>query len=132
MQAPAEDPRREEGRDDTRGLADSAPRRTYLAAERTYLAWLRTGLGALGLGLAVGRLIPALIESSHLEFGLLGAGYGLLGIVLVVFAGWRQRRIHRALVSGEPVPLDGWIVNILTAVALILAVATIALVLVEI
>jgi uncharacterized membrane protein YidH (DUF202 family) len=55
-------------------LVDSAPRRTWLAAERTYLAWLRTGLGALGLALAVGRLLPALIDVSHVEFGLLGIG----------------------------------------------------------
>ena len=61
------------------GLVDSAPRRTYLAAERTYLAWLRTGLGALGLSLAVGRLIPALIDSSHVAFAVLGVGYGAAG-----------------------------------------------------
>ena len=44
----------EEQPKDVVNLADSAPRRTWLAAERTYLAWLRTGLGALGLALAVG------------------------------------------------------------------------------
>jgi putative membrane protein len=113
-------------------LRDSAPRRTYLAAERTYLAWLRTGLGALGLGLAVGRLMPALVDASHVAFGLLGAGYGLLGVFLVLFAGWRQQRIHRALVADRPIPLDAWIVNVLTVAGLVLAVATIVMVLVEI
>jgi putative membrane protein len=118
--------------DSAPGPTDSAPRRTYLAAERTYLAWLRTGLGALGLGLAVGRLIPALMESEHTEFGLLGAGYALLGVFLIVFAAWRQRRIARALTEGEPLPLDGWVVTVLTVSGLVLAVATFALVLAEV
>ena len=42
-----------EGGETTGVFSDSAPRRTWLAAERTYLAWLRTGLGALGLALAI-------------------------------------------------------------------------------
>jgi inner membrane protein YidH len=111
---------------------DSAPRRTYLAAERTYLAWLRTGLGALGLGLAVGRLIPALIESSHVEFALLGVGYSLLGVFLVLFAGWRQRRVRRALAEDGPIPIDAWVVNVLTVAGLVLAVATVVLVVAEV
>ncbi len=113
-------------------LRDSAPRRTYLAAERTYLAWLRTGLGTLGLSLAVGRLIPALIDASHVRFGLLGAGYGLLGMAMIVFAAVRQRRIRRALVEDRTVPPDGWVVTWLSAVSLLLAVATVALVVAEI
>jgi uncharacterized membrane protein YidH (DUF202 family) len=43
--------------------SEGAPRRTSLAAERTYLAWLRTSLGAIGVALAVGRLIPALLSA---------------------------------------------------------------------
>ena len=119
-------------RQDDQGLRDSAPRRTYLAAERTYLAWLRTGLGALGLGLAVGRLIPALIDSEHLAFALLGVGYSLLGVFLILFAGWRQRRVHRALVANGPIPFDGWVVNVLTVAGLVLATATVFLVVVEV
>ena len=119
-------------RRDEPGLRDSAPRRTYLAAERTYLAWLRTGLGALGLGIAVGRLIPALIESEHLAFALLGVGYSALGAFLILFAGWRQRRVHRALVEDGPIPLDGWVVNVLTVAGLVLAAATVFLVVVEV
>lgn len=114
------------------GLRDSAPRRTYLALERTYLAWLRTALGALGLALAVGRLIPALIQSEHVVFALLGTGYGVLGVFLIVFAGWRQRRVHRALVDGMPLPDDAWVVTVLTVAGLLLAAITIALVLVEV
>mgnify|MGYP005838066475 CR=1 FL=1 len=113
-------------------LRDSAPRRTYLAAERTYLAWLRTGLGTLGLSLAVGRLIPALIDASHVRFGLLGAGYGLLGMAMIVFAAVRQRRILRALVEDQPVPTDAWATTWLSATSLVLALATVALVVAEI
>jgi putative membrane protein len=114
------------------GLRDSAPRRTWLAAERTYLAWLRTGLGALGLALAVGRLIPALIESSHSVFAVLGAGFGLLGAWLIVFAALRLRHISAALHRDEPLPEEGWAMTVTTVAALALAAVTIALVIVEV
>jgi inner membrane protein YidH len=113
-------------------LSDSAPRRTWLAAERTYLAWLRTGLGALGLALAVGRLIPALIDASHVAFGLLGVGYGLLGAFLVFYAALRLRQVRAALLRHVPLPLDEWAMTITTVVGLILAVATIVLVVAEV
>lgn len=110
----------------------SAPRRTFLAAERTYLAWLRTGLGALGIAIAVGRLIPALIQSSHVPFALLGAGYGLLGAFLILFAAWRTSRIRRALEADEPLGADSWALTIAALVGFVLAVGTIVLVFVEV
>lgn len=113
-------------------LSDSAPRRTWLAAERTYLAWLRTGLGALGLALAVGRLLPALLDDDHAEFGLLGAGFGLLGIFLIFLAAYRAQRTRAALSAGRPLPTDYWALWALTAVSAILAVATIVLVFAEV
>ena len=91
-----------------RDLADSAPRRTWLAAERTYLAWLRTGLGALGLALAVGRLLPALVDADHTAFGVLGAGYGLLGVFVLFLGAYRAQRVRSALAAGRPVPTDFW------------------------
>lgn len=113
-------------------LRDSAPRRTWLAAERTYLAWLRTGLGALGLALAVGRLLPALIDASHLAFGLLGGGFAALGVFLLVLAAYRARRTRIALAAGNPLPMDFWAVWVLTAWSCVLAIATIALVVAEV
>ncbi len=110
------------------GLTDSAPRRTWLAAERTYLAWLRTGLGALGLALAVGRLLPALLGESHVEFGLLGVGYGALGIVLLVMGAYRAARVRSALKAGEPLPPDVWTVWVLTVATVVLGVITIVLI----
>jgi inner membrane protein YidH len=114
------------------GLSDSAPRRTWMAAERTYLAWLRTGLGALGLALAVGRLLPALISVSHLEFGLLGAGYGLLGVFVLVTGAFRALRTRDALEAGSPLPTDFWLVWVLTVISIVLAVGTIILVFAEV
>ena len=113
-------------------LADSAPRRTWLAAERTYLAWLRTGLGALGLALAVGRLLPALIDASHLAFGLLGGGFAALGVFVLLLAAYRAQRTRTALAAGSPLPMDFWAVWVLTAGSCALAVATIVLIVVEV
>jgi putative membrane protein len=114
------------------GQTDSAPRRTWLAAERTYLAWLRTGLGALGIALAVGRLLPALIETEHIGFGLLGIGYGALGVFLLVMSAYRTHRVRAALVAQRPLPADTWTIWVLTAAGLVLAAGTIALVVVAI
>jgi putative membrane protein len=114
------------------GLGDSAPRRTWLAAERTYLAWLRTGLGALGLALAVGRLLPALVDADHVAFGVLGAGYGLLGVFVLFLGAYRAQRVRSALAAGRPVPTDFWEIWALTASSIVLAVATIVLVVVAV
>jgi putative membrane protein len=114
------------------GLTDSAPRRTWLAAERTYLAWLRTGLGALGIALAVGRLLPALIDAEHRAFGLLGVGYGALGVFLLVMSAYRTHRVRAALVAQRPLPADAWTIWVLTAAGLVLGAGTIALVVVAI
>ena len=112
--------------------ADSAPRRTWLAAERTYLAWLRTSLGALGLAVAVGRLLPALIDVSHVAFGLLGIGYGALGVFLLCAGAYRTQRVRVALAAQRPLPGDAWTIWVLTAVCLVLALFTIILIAVEV
>ncbi len=109
---------------------NSGPRRTWLAAERTYLAWLRAGLGAVGVALAVGRLIPALIGGSSVAYATLGTGYGVLGAFMVAYAMWRLRRVTTALEANGPVVPDWWAVSLVTAVSLALAVGTIAIVLV--
>jgi putative membrane protein len=120
------------GADEDRSGLDSAPRRTLLAAERTYLAWLRTGLGAIGVSLAVGRLIPALLDSDNVGYALLGIGYGLLGGFLIAYALLRARHLQAALARNERVTLDWWALSLVTLVGLALAVATIAMVLAEV
>ena len=111
---------------------DSAPRRTLLAAERTYLAWLRTGLGAIAVSVAVGRVAPALVGGSNLAYALLGAGYGVLGIFFIVYALVRARRLDAALAADAPVTLDWWALAITSGMGIVLAIATIAMVLVEV
>ena len=110
----------------------SAPRRTWLAAERTYLAWLRTGLGAVGVALAVGRVVPALIGGSRVAYAVLGAGYGVLGAFIIAYALLRARRIDAALAVDAPVAPDWWAIVVVTAMGLALAVATVVMVLVAI
>jgi len=111
--------------------ADSAPRRTWLAGERTYLAWLRTSLGALGLALAVGRLIPALINAERIPFALLGLGYAALAVLLIVLAAYRWQRVRAALAADRPIPEDAWSLWVLTFAGLVLAAATVALIVVS-
>jgi len=112
--------------------ADSAPRRTWLAAERTYLAWIRTALGALGMALAVGRLLPALVDVSHVAFGLLGAGYGVFGLLLIALAAYRSRGVGAALAAQRPLPGHAWTISLVTAFAMVLGILTVVLVLVEV
>jgi putative membrane protein len=110
---------------------DSAPRRTSLAAERTYLAWLRTGLAALGLALAVGRLIPALIDVHRAPFAALGLGYGLFGAFLIAYAAYNTLSVRSALAKNGPLPDDRWAIVVTSVAGLALAFVTIVLVLVE-
>jgi putative membrane protein len=107
-----------------------APRRTHLAEERTLLAWWRTGLAALAVALAVGRLLPAVLESSsETPFVVLGVGYAVLGLGLIVFGLVRDRAVHRALEAGGFAPLSARLVVAVTIYLALLALATIALVL---
>ena len=127
--APEDGERQARGADPGR---DSAPRRTYLAAERTYLAWLRTGLASVGIALAVGRLIPALIDASQVAFAILGIGYASLGIFLIIYAAAGARRIQRALEEDRPLPSDWAAILTTTIGALVLAVITLVMLVVEV
>jgi putative membrane protein len=109
-----------------------ASRRTYLAEERTLLAWWRSGLAALAVALAVGRLLPALVESdSNAPFVGLGVAYALLGLGMVVFGSVRERTVAKALAEGRFAPLPIGVVFGLTAYLAVLAIATIVLVVAE-
>ena len=65
-------------------MPDDATRRTQLASERTQLAWWRTGLTALAVAIGVGRLVPALDDSTvEWPYTLLGVAFALYGIALI-------------------------------------------------
>ena len=106
-------------------------RRTYLANERTYLAWLRSALAALGVSVAVGRLVPALLGASPGPYVALGMGFGVLGLFLFVFGAARQRAVERALATGVFRPLPAWVVLGLAVTGAVLSVATLVLVAAE-
>lgn len=109
-----------------RDPAIDATRRTFLAEERTFLAWLRSGLASIAVSLAVGRLLPVLLDEDQGFYRLLGIGYGLLGIFLMVYGAIRQRVVERRLLTGGFAPLPLWVVVVLGGAGLVLGVATVA------
>src|SRR3982751_6736892 len=78
-----------------------ASRRTYLANERTELAWWRTGLTSLAVSLGVGRLISELGGGADWPYGMIGAGYAVLGLGFIAYGSWREREVRRAFERGE-------------------------------
>jgi len=96
------------------------------------LAAISECLRPLGLAVAVGRLVPALIDASHVEFGILGIGYGALGVVLLLIGAYRAHRVRAALVADRPLPMDAWTVWLLTVAGLVLAAATLVMLVAEI
>jgi putative membrane protein len=78
---------------------DDVTRRTQLAAERTWLAWWRTGIASAVGALAVGGLVPQLVETAW-PYVLLGCAYAGVSFVLFVAGALRQRAVDRALAEG--------------------------------
>ena len=103
-------------------------RRTWLAAERTWLAWWRTGVGAAAVSVGVGRLLPGLAGGALWPLRVLGIGYGLLAVGVLVLGAVRQSRVTAAMRRGGYEPLSSEIVNWLTAAGVALAVGTLAVV----
>ena len=109
-------------------LAD-VTRRTRLAAERTWLAWWRTGIAASAAALAVGGLVPQLVEGTQWPYVALGVGYALAAVAIFALGAIRTRAVEQALAEGRYVMLaPGWIF-VLSAAGVCLAVGTLAVVL---
>jgi putative membrane protein len=107
----------------------TASRRTRLAGERTALAWLRSGLAALAVAIGVGRLLPEVGAGPRWALVLLGIGYAVLGAALIVVGLLRQRALDRALARGDAVPRSERTFAALGGYAVVLAVATVAIIL---
>lgn len=103
-------------------------RRTWLAAERTWLAWWRSGIAVGAVALAVGRLLPGLAKGAHWPFRVLGIGYGLLSVAILLIGAIRQGRSASALREGTFDELSSPLVAWLTAGAVALSVAATILV----
>src|SRR2546423_3614206 len=81
-----------------------ALRRTRLANERTYLAWWRTSLTSFAVALGAGKIVPDLTNSPRWPYALDGAGFAVLGILLLAYGLRRQRAVEQAVDRGEVAP----------------------------
>jgi inner membrane protein YidH len=103
-------------------------RRTRLAAERTWLAWWRTGIAATTASIAVGGLVPQLVEGAGWPFILLGVGYAVLAVTLFAAGELRKRAVDEALDKGRYAPLPAMWTMAFSGAGGVLAVATLLVV----
>jgi putative membrane protein len=102
-----------------------------LAAERTWLAWWRTGIAAATAAVAVGGVVPELVEGSRTPYVILGIGYAALSAA-VLLGGWRRhQRVQTALARGEYEDIPGGWIAALTLAGAALAIGTLAVIVVE-
>jgi putative membrane protein len=106
-------------------------RRTFLANERTYLAWWRTGLTALAAALAVGRIVPEVARTTRWPYEILGGAYALLGVVVIVYGAVRRKQVDRSLGEGSYAHPDDRLLAGVTWLAVLIGVATGALIVVN-
>ena len=103
-------------------------RRSSMAAERTWLAWWRTALAATAGALAVGRFAPELLHVAAWPYVVLGCSYAGLAIGLLVMGAWRQRDLEASLHGDTHRPVGFGLVAVFTGGGILLALATIVLV----
>jgi putative membrane protein len=113
------------------GPVDGDTRRTRLAAERTWLAWWRSGIAAATAAVGVGGVVPKLVDGERTPYVVIGAGYAVLAAAVFIAAGWRRMQVERAIERGEYESMGGPAVVAMTAGALLLAVATFAVIVVQ-
>lgn len=109
--------------------AADVSRRTRLAAERTWLAWWRSGIAATAASLAVGAVVPDLIDNSRWPYVILGVGYAALAVSMFVMGEVRKRAVDRALDEGGYAPLPGTWTVALSGAGGVLAIVTLLVVL---
>ena len=102
-----------------------------MAAERTWLAWWRTALAAMVGALGVGRLAPELLDVAPWPYVVLGAGYAVIAIGLLLVGGRRQAELQRAVHRGFQVPLSFGVVAMFTVAGVVLALLTVVLVIAQ-
>jgi putative membrane protein len=102
-----------------------------MAAERTWLARWRTALVTTAGALGVGRLAPPLLHAAAGPYIVLGCGYALLAVALIVVGSRRHRALERAIERGEPAPLPATTVTLFSVGGVILATVTTVVVLAQ-
>lgn len=102
-----------------------------MAAERTWLAWWRTALAGSVGALGVGRLAPELLDVASWPYVVLGCGYAVLAVGLLIVGALRQHELERALRTGGHVPLRFQTVGLFTAGGVALALMTVVLVIAQ-
>ena len=115
-----------------RGRVDEerdATRRTRLANERTYLAWWRTGLTTFAVSLAAGKLVPELSSGAAWPFEVIGVGFGAVGLLFIVYAYLRQKRVEEAVARGEYAPFETRVALVFAALGVLLGIGTIIVIL---
>jgi hypothetical protein len=80
------------------------------------------------VALAVGRLLPAVTHGARWPFRLLGIGYALLSVAILVVGATRQQRASAALRRGGFSELTSSLVAWLTSLAVFPSVAGMVLV----
>ena len=109
-----------------------ATRRTWLASERTVLAWLRTGLAATAVAVAIGKVVPDLRRGgTDWPYVALGAGYGILGVLIVAYGLWRGREIDEAIRAGRWVTTHDSAMWVIGGIAIVLSLTAAIIVLVD-
>jgi inner membrane protein YidH len=107
---------------------DDVTRRTRLAAERTWLAWWRSGIAAATAAVAVGGVVPELVDGGRTAYAVLGAGYAALAVAMFTAGAVRRRQVDRALERGEYERVSDDVALLLTAAAIALALGTFAVI----
>lgn len=103
-------------------------RRSRLAGERTQLAWWRTGLTSLAVALAVGKLVPDLgTVSNKWPYSALGVGFAVYGVLLFGYGTLMSREVDAVIEKGKRRVPRNWMIQTLTAIGMVLATATAAL-----
>ena len=108
-----------------------ATRRTWLASERTWLAWVRTGFTATAVSVGIGRIAPAVSDVARWPYAVIGIGYAILGVILVVYALVRRYEVDAAIRRGEYAPPDDVAMFVFVGLAAVLGLLTGVVVLVD-
>jgi inner membrane protein YidH len=108
-----------------------ASRRTMLAAERTWLAWWRSGIAVGTAAIAVGGLVPQLVDGSRAPYEVIGGGYAVLAVLVFAGGARRYRRVRDQIESGGYAEVEPAWITALTVSAALLSLATLAVIIIQ-